>query len=111
MLNGAMPELKDLCVFALEQPKNSRIRGGIVKLGERLYDDAAVAAILIDAAQHATPAGRLDFIKMLRKFPSAAAESYLLSQLEAGTPDLQLAVVQALADFNSAASVEALLGQ
>ena len=111
VLNGAMPELKDLCVFALEQPKNSRIRGGIVKLGERLYADAAVAAILIDAAQHATPAGRIDFIKLLRKFPTAAAESYLLSQLEAGAPDLQLAVVQALTDFNSAASVEALLGQ
>ncbi len=109
VLSGSAVELKDLCAFALEQPNNSKLRGGIGKLGERLHDDAAVAAILIDAAQHATPAGRLDFIKMLRTFPSAAAESYLLSQLEAGTPDLQLAVVQALADFNSAASAEALL--
>lgn len=111
VLNGTLAELKNLCVFALEQPKNSRVRAGIVKLGERLYDDAAVAAMLIESAQRATPGSRLDFIKMLRKFPSAAAESYLLNQLEAGRPDLQLVVVQALADFNSTASVGALLGQ
>ena len=61
-LRGSAAELKALCVFALEQPKNSRIRGGIVKLGERLYDNAAVSAILIDSAQRATPAGQVDFI-------------------------------------------------
>jgi hypothetical protein len=109
VLSGTTAELKALCTLALEQPKNSRISGGIVKLGGRLYDNAAVASILIAAAQRATPEGQLGFIKILRKFPSTVAEAYLLSQVEAGRPELQLAVVQALADFSSDASKQALL--
>ena len=84
VLSGSAAELKALCALAVEQPKNSRIRGGIVKLGERLDDDDAVSAILIDSAQYATPGGQADFIKMLRKFPSAATEAYLLDQSKAG---------------------------
>lgn len=109
VLSGSAAELKGLCALALEQPKNSKINSGIVKLGERLYDDDAVAAILIDSADRATPEGQLAFIKMLRKFPTASAETYLLSQLQTGSPELQLAVVQALSDFSSVESTDALL--
>lgn len=109
VLSGSAAELKALCLLALEQPKNSRIRGGIAKLGERMYDNDAVAVILTDSAQRATVAGRLDFIKLICKFPSQTAETYLLSQLESGGSAQQLIVVQALADFDSDVSGAALL--
>ncbi|CAA6677823.1 Unannotated [Lentimonas sp. CC4] len=109
VLSGTIAELETLCALALEQSENSRIGSGIAKLCGRLHDDTAVASILIDSAQRATPEGKVSFIKILRKFPSTVSETYLLSQLESGSPELQLVVVPALAEFDSDASKQALL--